>query len=92
MLVNPLGPKLRADPARVAQIKRWVVDAFGLDDSAHVMITELRCLEPDCPPIETVIAIMGGPNARRQFKLHSTIAEITHEQISALARTGHDHA
>jgi hypothetical protein len=43
-----------------------------------VMVTELRCSEPGCPPIETVIAILSK-GANRQHKLHKRIEEVDEE-------------
>lgn len=48
------------------------------------MVTELRCAEPGCPPIETVIAILGAPGGRRQFRIHQEVADVTLEDIAAI--------
>lgn len=91
MSFNLFGARSAPDLVQVAEVKRWVADAFALDDSVLVMVTELQCTEPGCPPIETVIALMGGPGGRRQFKLHARIAEITREQVTDLADSAHTH-
>jgi hypothetical protein len=91
MSFSLFGARSAPDPARVAELKRWVADAFSLDDGVLIMVTELQCTEPGCPPIETVIALMGGPDGRRQFKLHARIAEITPDQVANLAVASHDH-
>lgn len=93
MTFNLFGARSAPDLGQVAGVKRWVAEAFGLDESILVMVTELQCTEPGCPPIETVIALMGGPEGRRQFKLHARIAEITRDQVVALAAgAAHTHA
>lgn len=57
------------------RIRRWVRAVVELDEEATVMVTELRCSEPGCPPFETVIAILGD-GANRQHKLHKRISEL----------------
>ena len=91
MSFNLFGAPSSPDLARVGEVKRWVAETFSLDDGVLVMVTELQCTEPGCPPIETVIALMGGPEGRRQFKLHARIAEITREQVAGLAGGAHTH-
>jgi hypothetical protein len=65
------------------RIRRWVRDIFALDEEAAVMVTELHCSEPGCPPIETVIAILSD-GANRQYKLHKRIGEINEEDVRRL--------
>lgn len=79
------GGTPRPDPARVAQVKQWVREQFQLSEDAVVMVTELRCTEPGCPPLETVIAILSGPGSTRQRKMHKGVAEITREDIHSIA-------
>jgi hypothetical protein len=74
----------KPDAARVARIKEWVAERFRLLPDAVVMVAELRCSEPGCPPIETMIAIVDGPGRRRQVKLHKASAEITAGDVDAL--------
>ncbi len=78
------GSTPKPDVARVGQIKEWVRQHFALSDEAVVMVTELRCSEPGCPPLETVIAILDGPGSRRQHKLHKSVAELEAEDIAAI--------
>jgi len=55
------------DPQHVAAVKRWTADAFQLTEDTTVMVTELRCTEPGCPPLETVIALFHPQTGTRQF-------------------------
>jgi hypothetical protein len=72
------------DPAITGQVKEWVRQSFHLPPEATVMVTELRCSEPGCPPLETVIAILEGPGHRRQAKVHCPVAEITEQDVTRL--------
>jgi hypothetical protein len=69
---------------RIAFIKDLVSRRFELPPEAVVIVSELRCAEPGCPPLETVIAILDGPGRRRQVKLHKAITEITANDVDGL--------
>lgn len=49
-----------------------------------IVVSELACSEPGCPPIETVIAIFHGPGEARRYKVHKAQAEITREDVAGL--------
>ncbi|MCB0970162.1 MAG: hypothetical protein KDA97_01400, partial [Acidimicrobiales bacterium] len=51
------GP--RPDRVDARRVRDLVRAAFGLGDDAVVTVTELRCHDDGCPPVETVIAIFG---------------------------------
>jgi hypothetical protein len=67
-----------------ARIKRWVRELFALSDEATVMVTELRCSESGCPPLETMIAILNE-SGNRQYKLHKSIEEVMEDDVRRLA-------
>lgn len=77
-----------AGATRSADIKGWARAALGLPDEAVVLVTELRCAEPGCPPLETVIAVLDdGAGGRVQVRLHAPIAALVEaDVVGALAR------
>ena len=82
---SPFSSRPGRVPGRTAQIKAWASRAFGLADTATVLVTELRCTEPGCPPLETVIALLGASGPARQYKLHKAVDEVTEADVAALA-------
>ena len=85
--MNLFAPKTQANTEQIREIQLWVRTGLRLDDETVVMVSELRCSEPGCPPIETMIAVMDGPGRRRQFKFHKSIAEMTEQDVeSAILR------
>jgi hypothetical protein len=66
---------------RASTLKEWTREALSLPEDAVILATELRCTEPGCPPIETVIAVMRVGNSRQQFKVHKPIADVVYEDI-----------
>jgi len=47
----------RPDPKAVCRIKRLIAERFSLPESTTIAVAELRCHEPGCPPVETVITV-----------------------------------
>jgi hypothetical protein len=68
---------------QIRQIKHWVSECFEVQAEETVMVSELRCTEPGCPPLETIIAILSSAE-RRQFQLHKPVAEIQRSDIEGL--------
>ena len=73
-------------PPRNGPVKDWVRSAFALGEGSTVMVAELACSEPGCPPVETVIAILDAGTTCR-FTVHRPIAEVSEADIRALAHT-----
>jgi len=71
---------------RTREIKDRVADLLDLNDEATVMVTELNCQDENCPEIETVIAVFQPGKAKIQATLHSSIEEITDNEIELFCR------
>lgn len=84
-LGGPLGQRTKNDPQIIARVKDWVTASFALAEDVTVMVTELRCAEAGCPPLETVIAILDTPGQPRQYKVYKPLAEVTAADIAAVA-------
>jgi hypothetical protein len=77
------GRQQRSGPSATGQVRRWVEDCLGGDEAATVLVTELACHEPGCPPIETVIALLGGTGPRT-WKLPCPAAELSAADVAAV--------
>jgi hypothetical protein len=69
-----------------ARVKGWVREAFGLDQDATLLVAELTCREPGCPPLETSISLLETGRDPEEHKLHKAVAEITRQDVDELAR------
>ena len=82
------GP--RPDRGDARRVRDLVRAAFGLGDDAVVTVTELRCHDDGCPPVETVIAIFGPADGERsEHRLHLAVAEIAPAHVWQLAAGEH---
>ena len=72
--------------ATARRIKEWVRELLAPGDDITILVSELSCSEPGCPPIETVIALFQGRDSTTKFKIHRPSAEVTREDIARLAQ------
>lgn len=70
----------RPDAAAAAQVRSWVRDVLAPDDERSVVVTELACSEPGCPPVETVIGLLA-PGNQTQHKIHKPLAEVVADDV-----------
>lgn len=72
----------KIDLEKLKQIKTWVYQILEIDPQTPISINQLQCHEPNCPPVETVIAIMTTP--LQQYKIHKPLSEITEIDIDRI--------
>jgi hypothetical protein len=89
--MNLFGPKRVLQPDQVGRIKSWTREIWSLSDDTTIMVTELECREPGCPPIETVIAVLKGPGNTQQYKIHKTANEVGLSDLEALVGKEESH-
>jgi len=61
------------------RVRAWVRERFKLGDEA-ILVAEVACSIPGCPPIETVIAFWTGER-RHHFKVFKPVAEVTSDDL-----------
>lgn len=81
------GPKRSTSPEQKESLKAAVRRRYGLLEEDTVTLIELRCSEPDCPPLETVVGVLreGGS---LQVKIHKALADVTEADVQALPELG----
>ena len=66
--------------AGVLQVADWARGRFSLPPEATVLVSELECALPGCPPLETVIAFWTGPPERPQRHQHKVFKPLLQVQ------------
>jgi nitrate reductase delta subunit len=61
--------------ATLERVREWVRERFALGEAA-ILVAEIACAVPGCPPVETVIAFWSGER-RYHFKVFKPVAEVT---------------
>lgn len=61
------------------QLKDWVYETLTLERTVPISISQLKCAEPGCPPLETVIAVMTQPP--QTYKIHRPAVEVERADV-----------
>lgn len=61
--------------AALDRVREWVRARFSLDEGA-ILVAEVACAVPGCPPIETVIAFWSDER-RHHFKVFKPVADVS---------------
>lgn len=85
--MNLFQARAVGDPQHMTTVKSWAAEAFQVTEDTTIMVTELRCSEPGCPPLETVIALLHSDTGTRQYKIHKALQELTRADVMALTCT-----
>jgi nitrate reductase delta subunit len=67
--------------AATERLKTWTRARFRLGDDDAVMVAELSCGLPGCPPLETVVAFWTAPDLRHQFKVFKSLQEVLEDDL-----------
>ncbi len=79
--LDPFGRNVEVSPFTLDQIRYWMRQNFGFPKEAPIVIKEVPCVKPGCPPIETAIMAILPHEPPRLFKVQRTIDEITFDHI-----------
>ncbi|MEV5831944.1 GTP-binding protein [Spirillospora sp. NPDC052242] len=61
--VIPIGNRSPAEPPQTLALKQVVRRLLSLDDDTGVVVRQLACTEPGCPPLETVDEVVSRVRA-----------------------------
>lgn len=78
----------REDPerrARRAEVKAWAAELLEAQPEDRILVTEVQCTEPGCPPVETVIALIR-PGTQQKIKVHKALCSIRRDDLERAMR------
>jgi hypothetical protein len=68
------------DGAALDRVRGWTRVRFELADRETIMVSEIACAVPGCPPLETHIVFWTGLG-RHHFKVFKTVAEVAEDDL-----------
>jgi nitrate reductase delta subunit len=74
------SPGISAEQERV---RTWTREHFKLADDETIMVSELPCSDPGCPPVETHL-VFWTQAGRHQFKVFKPLAEFVPDDLLGL--------
>ena len=81
---DPFARFVEVSPYTLDQIRYWLRQNFALPKDTPIIIKEVPCVKPACPPVETAIMAMQKNAPPRLFKVQKPINEITFDHIYGL--------
>lgn len=79
--LDAFGRDVEVSPFTLDQIRYWMRQNFGFPKDAPIIIKEVPCVKPGCPPIETAIIAILKNEPPRLFKVQQTIHNITFDHV-----------
>lgn len=82
------GAKKTVDLGKTEQVKGWALAALGaapasatgMSADVTVMVAEIECKEPGCPPVETVVSFLEKSNPQK-VKVIKSLAEVEEADV-----------
>jgi len=62
------------------RVREWVRQRFKLAEDTAILVSEVACNLPGCPPLETAVAFWSG-DKRHHFKLFKKVAEVAFDDL-----------
>ena len=66
--------------AAVDRVREWTRARFQLPDEAAILVAEIACMLPGCPPLETVVAFWADER-RHHFKIFKPVADVVYDDL-----------
>ena len=73
----------RKTPSQLAvlgRVRSWTRERFKLPEDAAILVSEVACALPGCPPLETVVAFWVD-ETRHHFKLFKRAEEVVCDDL-----------
>jgi nitrate reductase delta subunit len=64
-----------------AQVESWTRERFSLDHGMQVLVSEIACSQPGCPPLETIVAFWTAPGERHHFKVFKPVDRVVPDDL-----------
>ena len=75
---------LRKRPDQLLALERvrgWTRERFRLEPDDAILVTEIACAVPGCPPLETVVAFWTHGDRRHHFKVFKPAEQVLPDDL-----------
>jgi nitrate reductase delta subunit len=63
------------------RLRAWTRRRFRLTDEAPILVAEVACGLPGCPPLETVVMFWTGEETRHRFKVFKPVQQVVEDDL-----------
>jgi len=75
------GMRRPAQGGLATEVQSWLRRHFALSEAAVIVVSELQCAVPGCPPVETVALIWDGLGQAYRLRVFKPLAEVTLQDL-----------
>jgi hypothetical protein len=65
--------------AALDRVREWTRERFTLAEDVTILVSEVACTLPGCPPLETVIVFWT--DTRHHFKIFKPVTEVVYDDL-----------
>jgi hypothetical protein len=65
--------------AALDRVRAWTRARFALAEDVTIVVSEVACMLPGCPPLETVIVFWDG--TRHHFKIFKPVDQVVYDDL-----------
>ena len=65
----------------LARIRVWTRERFTLPEGAAILVSEMACVLPGCPPLETHVLFLPPGGKRHHFKIFKPVTEVVMDDL-----------
>ena len=65
----------------LARVREWTRTRFRLPEGAAILVAEMACGLPGCPPLETAVAFWTGDAKRHHFKVFKPVRDVMEDDL-----------
>jgi len=80
MAMLGFGKKSSGDTAALDRVRDWTRARFALTEDDTVMVSEVACSTPGCPPIETHL-VFWTDAGRHHYKIFKALADVVEDDL-----------
>ena len=76
--------RFRQDPSHgvaLDRVREWTRLRFRLRDDAAILVAEIACGLPGCPPLETVVVFWTDEAIRHRFKVFKPAEQVVEDDL-----------
>ena len=74
----------KTNPEIIRNLKTVFTEKFYISKDSTISIAELRCHEPNCPPVETVFTVRTFDGSIKDWRISKSASEIVIKDIELL--------
>ena len=74
----------KTNPEIIRNLKTVFIEKFSVSKDSTISVAELRCHEPNCPPVETVFTVRKSNGSIQDWRISKSASEIEIKDIELL--------